>query len=141
MKTPRPDDQVYNAEEREEILAQMRQISGVFYTLAIQAKNHAFIEFCGLMNEFLQVCERAHQMGQDFTQANTHTGQSLPFETFNAAYLAEKLNCIYGPALLDNPDARLAFIQTLFEGKYRLVPMGAPEVRVTESGPRTREEE
>lgn len=132
-------DQTYTPEERQQALDWMRQVSKTFYALATQGKAHAFIEFTGLMNEFLQMCERAHAAGQDFTQANTHSGQALPMETYNAAYLAEKLNCIYGPALLNDASIREAFIAGLFEGRYKLVPV---ETRThTGAGPRFQEAE
>lgn len=118
-------------EERQQAIDWMKKVSSTFYSLATQGRAHAFIEFCGLMNEFIQMCERAHAAGQDFTQANTHTGQALPMQTYNAAYLAEKLNCIYGPALLNDPDIREAFIAGLFEGEYKLVPVKAPAPKGT----------
>lgn len=113
----------YTPEERTEALSWMRLVASHFYALATQGKAHAFIEFTGLMNEFIQICERAHASGQDFTQANTHSGQALPIEPYNAAYLAEKLNCIYGPALLNDEAARKLFIDTLFDGQFKLVPV------------------
>ncbi len=117
----RPQE-VYNTEERRKILLQMHHISDLFYSAATAARCHPFIEFTGLMNEYLACCESAHRNGVDFTQCNTHAGQALPMQAFNAAYLAEKLNCIYGPSLLSDDAIRDAFIATLFEGKFKLVP-------------------
>jgi hypothetical protein len=104
------------------MLVRMKRITDAFYGRATGVGVHAFIEFCGLMNEFVQVCQEAHARGVNFTQANTHSGQELPFAPHHATYLAEKLNCIYGPSLLSNEANRQAFIQTLFEGVYKLVP-------------------
>jgi len=130
------DDDAHTPAEREELLAKMSAVSHAFYAQATRAGVHAFIEFCGLMNEFIQVCHRAHQAGLDFTMANTHTGIELPFEVYNAEYLAEKLNCIYGPALISNEKAREAFIATMFEGRFKLAPTPAAPARSYEDGVR-----
>lgn len=113
----------YTYEERKEMIAKMQALSDMFYGRATQAGVHAFIEFAGLMNEFIKVCYEANEKGIPFEFANTHTGKEIPFQPWNLAYLAEKLNCIYGPALLSNERNRTAFIQTLFDGEFRLVPV------------------
>lgn len=105
---------------KETMLKQMRAASRTFYGLATLSGCHPFIEFCGLMEEFIKVCQVANDNGQDFFLASTHTGIELPFESYNLEYLAEKLNCIYGPSLLSKKENRDAFIKVLFEGKYRL---------------------
>ena len=122
MRDSVPSD-AHTPEERAEMLQKMRALSGLFYSQAARIGVHAFIEFCGLMNECIQVCSRAHAQGIDFTTANTHTGSALPVEDHNAKYLAEKLNCIYGPELLGNEGIRNVFISRLFEGKFELVPV------------------
>lgn len=116
----------YSKEEREQMLAGMSRISALFYSQATQLGCHGFIEFCGLMNEFIKVCGAAHERGEQFPFANTHSGTVLPFEPYNFAYLAEKLDCIYGPALEDDAN-RDTFIAAMFPG-YELVervPHGA----------------
>jgi len=82
-----------------ESLARMRAASTAFYTAAVQTGCHAFIEFTGLMNEFIKVCHRAEEMGIDWRGANTHSGVPLPIEDYEIHYMAEKLDCIYGPSL------------------------------------------
>jgi hypothetical protein len=109
-------------EERREMLEKMQQISNTFYSLSVQVGVHAWIEFCGLMNEYVTLCQAAHAQGIDFGQANTHSGAALPVKPHNAAYLAEKLNCIYGPSLLSDPEVRGSFIDVLFDGRFKLVP-------------------
>lgn len=93
------DSNQYTPEERAEMLARMKAASNVFYGMAVHTGCHTFIEFTGLMNEFINICEKAHEQGIDFPFANTHTGQALPMEPHHLAYLGEKLGCIYGPAL------------------------------------------
>lgn len=77
------------------MLEQMRQVSAKFYAAAVGIQNHAFIEFNGLMAEYIKLCERAHAKGIDFTRCNIHTGTTLPLEAFNVDYISEKLGCIF----------------------------------------------
>jgi hypothetical protein len=90
------------AEERkhlEGVIAKMEQASHHFYGAACACGNHAFIEFTGLMNEYIKACEAAMEAGLDFTMLNKHNGEHLPFRPYFAKYLGEKLGCIYGPEL------------------------------------------
>jgi hypothetical protein len=112
----------YSPEERAAMLKRMGALSAVFYGQACAIGVHAFIEFCGLMNEFIKVCAEAHKVGHPFPVSNTHTGAPLPFKPYHVEYLAEKLNCIYGPALFAEEANRRAFIETLFDGQFKLVP-------------------
>jgi hypothetical protein len=77
----RGDVQSYTVAEREEMIAKMRAVSDAFYGPATLTGVHAFIEFCGLMNEFIVVCQASNEQDIDFTMANTHTGQPLAFAT------------------------------------------------------------
>lgn len=108
-----PRDEVYSAEEREPMLAGMQEASNAFYYAAIRIGCHPFIEFAGLMNEYIKLCQQAHKAGIDFTNANAHSGNALPMEDYNAEYLAEKLECIYGPTLQQNLKLRRAFLVRL----------------------------
>jgi len=78
----------------------MRAASSAFYRDAQRIGCHPFIEFTGLLNEYIQLCERALAQGQDFTGTSIHgSGKPLPMQEFNRAYLNEKLECIYGRSL------------------------------------------
>jgi len=113
----------YTPEERAEMLARMQKCANTFYSHVTAAGCHAMIEFTGLMNEFIKVCAEAHAAGEQFPFANTHSGVTLPFQPYHLKYLAEKLNCIYGPALLASEEGRRAFIAELFGGAFELVPV------------------
>lgn len=93
------------------ILARMHAASDHFYAAAVAAGNHAFIEFTGLMNEYITVCHTALAQDIDFRMASTHTGVALPFKPHHAAYLAEKLDCIYGPALRSDDGFKKALLR------------------------------
>jgi hypothetical protein len=110
-RNARDNEQVYNKSERDEIIRKMREVSGTFYAGAVKTHNHPFIEFCGILNEFISVCQNASEDGIDFTQTNRHSGAALPIQPHNARYLGEKVGCIYGPSLGD-PKVFMAFIES-----------------------------
>lgn len=89
----------YSPGERDAMLRGMRAASDRFYESAVRIGCHPFIEFAGLMNEYIKVCERAHKLGVDFTESSAHSGKPLDMRPYEAAYLGEKLGCIYGPSL------------------------------------------
>lgn len=97
-----PNAELLTQETREklqEIIAKMQQVSSAFYAGAVHTENHAFIEFCGLMGEYIKICQATLNSGIDFTKANIHIGQNLVFCDYNEIYLREKLECIYGTSL------------------------------------------
>lgn len=90
-------------EELEECIEKMKAASAAFYTMAIYCNgNHAFIEFTGLMNEYINVCEDRLRAGIDFRHLNKHSGNE-PLAPYRLAYLNEKIDCIYGVEF--RPDA------------------------------------
>ena len=91
-----------NATEQAEAIASMRAMSALFYSNAVRIGNHPFIEFCGLMNEYIKACEIAHEAGIDFSECSAHSGQPLPMKSYMIDYVNEKLNCIFaGRGTLD----------------------------------------
>lgn len=87
-----------NTTERETALKRMGDAADAFYRDAVSIGNHPFIEFAGLMNEYILACQRAHAEGIDFTQCNRHTGNALPLHPTNSDYINEKLECIFSGA-------------------------------------------
>lgn len=84
-------------------LKAMQDAADAFYSRAMNVGNHPFIEFAGLMNEYIKCCHWAHANGVDFTRCNTHTGQPLPMADFQVNYVNEKLECIFtGRAVLSS---------------------------------------
>ena len=79
----------------EESLRRMMDASNEFYGMATSTGCHAFIEFAGLMNEFIKVCQEAEKQRIDWRNANTHTKKALPFKPYHIAYLNDKLECIF----------------------------------------------
>lgn len=85
------------------MLEGMRVANSNFYAAAVAIGNHPWIEFAGLQAEYIKLCEAAHKKGIDFTQTNRHTGVALPAESFQIAYLSEKLDCIFSGAIVATP--------------------------------------
>lgn len=72
---------------------------------------HAFIEFCGLMSKYTEICYRSAISGIDFRRANVHTGVALPVFAHDVEYLAEKFECIFGPILRSRPEFAKLFVE------------------------------
>ena len=81
--------------ELKDTLDSMRQVSHTFYQSAIAIGNHPFIEFTGLINEYIKLCEECFAMGIDFSQCNIHAGNNLPISNHSIDYIEEKLECIF----------------------------------------------
>lgn len=101
-------------QQLEAMLQSMTVASGLFYLRAISTECHPFVEFTGLMNEYIKLCQDALARGIDFTESSTHTGAALPIANFRAAYLGEKFDCIFGPSFRADDEARRTF-----EAKWR----------------------
>ncbi len=90
----------YTPEELAEMVRKMQLVSDLFYRHAQQVGNHAFIEFTGLMNEYINMCRSAAAAGIDYTATTIHgDGAVLPMREHHRRYLDEKLQCIYGRSL------------------------------------------
>lgn len=92
--------QVMTPERRAELamkIVAMKHVSSAFYLGARAAGVHPFIEFTGLMNEWLQLCRAALDAGIDFTEISVHSSpkDGLPIQSFHAQYLGEKFGCIF----------------------------------------------
>ena len=84
-----------NKQEREKALNDMQVASNEFYARATHIGNHPFIEFTGLINEYIKTCRAAHNIGIDFSECSKHSGKELPMKSFQIDYVNEKLECIF----------------------------------------------
>lgn len=91
---------------RERALQRMGFAIDQFYAFAQVIGNHTFLEFAGLMSAYVTSCQAMHERGVDFMTNN------LEIEDHRAAYLGEKLHCIYGAALA-KPENLAAFCRSL----------------------------
>jgi hypothetical protein len=86
----------HNPQTPEEILVAMKAASANYYREAIATNCHTFIEFTGLINEYIKICERNLKEGVDFTQTSAHTdGPRLHVEQWECDYINDKLRCIF----------------------------------------------
>lgn len=108
------DPNSYTQKELEEMCGKMKAVSNTFYQGAVRTGVHPFIEFCGLMNEYIQICERASSSGIQFPFASEHNGEAIPIEPHEANYIAEKLRCIFGPTIDQNPEIKGIFKRAFF---------------------------
>lgn len=95
MTSPSSTDRNYSDEELAAMIQQMHSAASFFYRMAVLIGNHAFIEFAGLMNEYIRCCKNAMKQGIDFTLCSAHAGLELPMTPFEVDYVNEKLECIY----------------------------------------------
>lgn len=93
-----------DAKQREHALQEMRQVTDDFYRSAVKIGNHPFIEFAGLMHEYIQACELAHRQGIDFSDCSIHSGKQLPLLPTMGDYINEKLECIFTGSKVLSPN-------------------------------------
>ena len=84
-------------EELGHMLDEMKAAKNLFYSIALQIGVHRFVEFAGLMNEYILACEALHAKNVDFVM-NTPS-----FSLENIDYIREKLTCIFEDALATAP--------------------------------------
>lgn len=116
--SPAHEGAARRARELDLLISRMREVSSrvywMFFGAGMGSEAHAFIEFNGLISKYVDICERAAEKGVDFRDANVHTRVSLPVEGHDMDYMAEKLRCIFGPAIDSNPELRDRFKRKLF---------------------------
>lgn len=112
---------MYNTYTKEELQRLVKDMGGVaestywlFFHAGMGSRCHAFLEFNGLISQYVKIAQRAAAAGIDFTQANVHNQTPLPVEIHDLEYLAEKIRCIFGPLIDANPEARELFKKKLF---------------------------
>jgi len=94
-QTQNAAENTFSKLELQNIIHKMRTVSTMYYQCSIQIGNHPFIEFAGIINEYISCCENALAKGIDFTICNIHSGSKLPILTHNIDYINEKLECIF----------------------------------------------
>lgn len=110
MKDKLPGEPQYSIDELKAFIPKMHAVSSTFYAGAFSIGVHGFIEFCGLMNKYIDLCRLAASVGVDFTQANVHGGEKIPIADHDIQYLAEKFEC-FCSGLLQTPEQKLLFCQ------------------------------
>ena len=93
------DTQYPKPKTPEESLLAMQGIVNAFYRAAVFTNCHAFLEFAGIMEEFLKVCRHNLERGIDFRDCHEHSGIELHLEPWHLNYINQKLRCIFGGRL------------------------------------------
>lgn len=86
---------MYTEKQQQQMIHKMKLASTTFYCDAVQIGNHAFIEFTGLMNEYIKMCDQTMKAGIDFNECSQHTRRKLVTKDYNLTYIREKLDCIF----------------------------------------------
>lgn len=100
----------YTQAELLAMVEQMRVVITAFYGMAQRTHVHGFLEFCGMMGKYADLCSAAAKLGIDFTTANVHGDATIPVQGHDIAYLGEKFECIF-TGLLKTPEQKLQFCQ------------------------------
>lgn len=103
--------------ELEGIISTMSEIVSRFYFSAVGVRNHPFIEWTGILNEYIRMCEQALFEGVDFTACHIHASGGLPVSPMNTDYIAEKVICIFGNSVRNNRELFEDFMATVLEGE------------------------
>lgn len=118
-----PDAPWFDKPARLKMIEDMREAAKRFYGAAVGTRSHAFLEFTGLMNEYVAIAEHAESQGNEhWPQANQHIAIPLPLQPHNVVYLADKLACIYGQTLRNNNQLRRLFTEQLLGRAERVRP-------------------
>jgi hypothetical protein len=72
---------------------------GSLFSLGTGGKFHAFVEWCGVMGEHLNIVEGLVKNGHNPFADNVHSGHTLPIPSYQLAYMAEKMECIFNGAI------------------------------------------
>lgn len=56
---------------------------------------HAFLEWCGVMQEHLNITKGMLEEGVPAFEVNRHTGATPPIAGYQLSYLREKMDCIF----------------------------------------------
>jgi hypothetical protein len=91
-------------------LDKMQQAAHDFYIAAVKTNKTQFVEFSGLLTEYVQLLRRQFMEGKDIL------AEDSPLDTPSAMKFGEKLNAIFGESLMKNREVRSAFLMKLFPG-------------------------
>jgi len=118
-KRPKADPET---KRRAAIIQDMKMLRSATYNMFFKenmaSKCQAFMEINGLISKYVELCEAANEAGIDFTVAHKHNAQALPVAAHDIAYLAEKIECLFGPTLRAHPEAWPAFLRVLLRDDH-----------------------
>lgn len=82
-----------------ELIDDLQSEVQIFYArlfkLGTGGRFHAFVEWCGVMSEHLNITRDLLQQGVAAFNINRHTGNTPDVAGYRLSYLAEKIECIF----------------------------------------------
>jgi len=96
-------DQSNDLEFIERLRAQMEDLYKTLFQMNVGGRFHAFLEWCGVMNEHLNICEDMIRSGVPAFEMNRHTGNTPDIPGYRLTYMAEKMECIFDGLLEIKP--------------------------------------
>ncbi|MFZ3482075.1 hypothetical protein [Sphingomonas sp. 3-13AW] len=103
METIRDEHTTTDDEFLKALKGEVGNLYARLFQLQVGARFHAFLEWCGVLSEHLQIVSDLHEQGHDPFNMNRHTGRALPVAPYRLAYLAEKMECIFDGAIEVRP--------------------------------------
>lgn len=94
-----PEEKAENLAHVAELKEIVHRLYGTLFQAGTGSRFHAFLEWCGVLSEHLKIAEGLLKKDVDVFNMSGHTGTPLPIPFFQLAYLAEKMECIFGGAL------------------------------------------
>ena len=99
-------DRLDPRETLDELHGLVKGIYRTMFALDIATKQHAFLEWCGVMREHVNMLRDAHEDGHDITHLNQHGSANVRPRKYRILYLGEKLRCILAPFIDNDPEMR-----------------------------------
>lgn len=65
------------------------------FNLGVGGRFHAFLEWCGVMGEHLNITSDLLKQGLPAFEMNRHTGETPPIAGYRLSYMTEKMECIF----------------------------------------------
>ncbi|WP_261263063.1 hypothetical protein [Laspinema olomoucense] len=82
----------------------MDKAASQFYQAALGTDCHGFLEFTGLLREYVKICHEFQKNNphHDFRRCNIHNNHRLHLQPYQREYIHEKLSCIYQDEIFPN---------------------------------------
>ncbi len=92
LKTTQIDDDIQLVDD---LQSEVQAFYARLFSLGTGGRFHAFVEWCGVMSEHLNITRDLLQQGVPAFNINRHTGNTPDIASYRLSYLAEKIECIF----------------------------------------------
>lgn len=110
-------DRPYSIEDLLKICRKMDAVVEKIYPMMTSCEVHPFVEFNGLMREYVVICRILARSGVAFPFASNHGTMAVEVPDYTIEYMAEKLGCIFAPMIRGNPRAKDILVRALTEAE------------------------